>query len=113
MSKKFSTFDDVLGKELLATFDDTGEKTLIVFEGPEVVVLEAREIWTGEAPTIDYAAFYLYTWLEHADELLRLGVVTQQEVDDCKEERRKSKEQQIEWKRYELEQLQKELEAGQ
>ena len=91
--------DDAVGKELLATFENWGD-LLLVFEGPEVVCLMAHQAsWADDEAAIEMEVFCLSTWIRFADDLVKLGVVTQAEVDGVNNAKLEAKRKDLEAKK--------------
>jgi hypothetical protein len=79
MVDKQVAFEDIEGKTVKRVFYDYGNEVLIVFTDGMFAVLYSYEI-DGDT-TIEDRNFRLWEWRRHADELLALGCVTQEQYD--------------------------------
>lgn len=104
--------DDAVGKKLIATFENWGD-LLLVFEGPAVISLMAQEAsWADDEATIEMDDFRLSNWMRFADELVKLGVVSQAEVDAVNNAKLEAKRKDLEAKKAEVKRLEQELEGS-
>jgi predicted RNA-binding Zn-ribbon protein involved in translation (DUF1610 family) len=100
-------FDEIEGKTITKVFCDFEQDMLIVFSDGTFCCLYAYSD-DGEA-FIENRHFNFNTWGEHADELLALGVVTQEQYDKYKLEKEHYSRQAVEARRAEYEKLKAEF----
>lgn len=100
--------EDAVGKRLDAVISDYSGMLLLVFEGGDPVVLEADTSWDDE-PTIEEKELHLSQWINHAKELIEHGVITQDEVDKELDRQRQDLLKRLDWKRKEVEHLERQV----
>ena len=102
--------EDAEGRKLAKVIDHWGD-WLLIFEGGDVVVLVAQSGDCGDDPAVVKGDFFLPNWLPYDGELLRHGVVTQDELDKCRAKQKLRKERDLAEKIAEVERLKREIEG--
>ena len=102
--------ESAVDKKLIGLVDNWGEY-ILVFEDSEFVVLSAQGGDCDEDPCVIEDTFHLSCWMSRRDELVDLGVVSLEQVEQERKSQREKKERQLRDKKAEVERLERELEG--
>ena len=102
--------EDAGGRKLEKVIEHWGEY-LFIFEGGDTTVLTASGGDCGDEASVIEWSFVLEDWLRYDGELLRYGVVTQEQVDECRTKQKLARERDLAAKIAEVERLKREIEG--
>jgi hypothetical protein len=102
-------FDDIEGKTIAKVFDSNEADILMVFTDGDYCCMYAYE--DDRDAYIDNCEIAFGTWEKHLDELLALGVITQERYDKHKRVKQSQEEVQKNMRRAEYERLKAEFES--